>query len=774
MLKDGTWTYTWEHGRELASMSIGTDIAIKKQPVDFTGRVGDNATFTVEASGSGLSYQWQVSTNGGSTWGNSAAGGYSTNSMWVTITESNGGRLYRCKVTDSSGNIRYSEPGRILSVPIVITAQPDDFFGSAGATATFSVTAAGNGLSYQWQVSTNGGSTWGDSTAGGYATASMWVTITSSNIGRLYRCKITDSSGNVTYSQPGKIRNDPVAVTTQPVDFHGVSGDTATFTIAAVGSGLSYQWQVSTNGGNTWGNSTAGGYNTASMWVNVTDSNGGYRYRCKVTDSSGNVVYSEPGEIKLARETWTFTYDADGMRTSRSSSSATYSYVYNGSQLSQMTVDGNTLYFAYDASGTPMSVAYNGTAYYYATNLQGDVTAILNTSGTAVVTYTYDAWGNILSTGGSMASSLGVHNPLRYRGYVYDTETGLYYLQSRYYNPQVGRFLNADTFVSTGQGLLGNNMFAYCRNNPVCRIDISGTADISYSTGDETPWDDMEPDGGGGGSYGYGVDFSTAMYSSLYTGGIYNTGYTMYTYYTAPSTTQTTAQCFIAGTLVKSEHGDVPLENVSVGDKVWAWDEETGDVALKSVVETYENETSELIHVFVNGEEIITTPSHPFYSPVTGWTEAVRLRAGDILVLVNGEYVVVEKIQHEILEAPITVYNFQVEDYHTYYVSDTGILVHNTCGNRGQLKKNMLSEEPAPGPEYQAHHGLPWKNRDYFDQASLNVNDAKFGRWVLGGGNGGHQSWSWRYGALWDKYIDLHPVPDAGDIVDYFNRLNGL
>jgi len=181
-----------------------------------------------------------------------------------------------------------------------------------------------------------------------------------------------------------------------------------------------------------------------------------------------------PGEIKLARETWTFTYDADGMRTSRSSSSATYSYVYNGSQLSQMTVDGNTLYFAYEASGTPLSVTYNGTAYYYATNLQGDITAILNTSGTAVVTYTYDAWGNILSTSGSMAGTLGTHNPLRYRGYVYDAETGLYYLQSRYYDPEMGRFISADAFVSTGQGLLGNNMFAYCHNNPVNYCDPTG------------------------------------------------------------------------------------------------------------------------------------------------------------------------------------------------------------------------------------------------------------------------------------------------------------
>ncbi len=72
---------------------------------------------------------------------------------------------------------------------------------------------------------------------------------------------------------------------------------------------------------------------------------------------------------------------------------------------------------------------------------------------------------------------------------------------------------------------------------------------------------------------------------------------------------------------------------------------------------------------------------HPFYSPVKGWTDAVQLRAGDILVLVNGEYVVVEKVQHEILETPVTVYNFQVDEYHTYYVSNSGVLVHNKCYN---------------------------------------------------------------------------------------------
>ena len=131
---------------------------------------------------------------------------------------------------------------------------------------------------------------------------------------------------------------------------------------------------------------------------------------------------------------------------------------------------------------------------------------------------------------------------------------------------------------------------------------------------------------------------------------------------------------------------------------MWAWDEETGDTALKQVVETYVNETDELVHVFVGGEEIISTPSHPFYSPVKGWTEAVHLRAGDILALVNGEYVVVEKVQHEILESPVTVYNFQVEEYHTYYVSGTGVLVHNKCGG----------ETPATKQGKQMH-----KNWDY-------------------------------------------------------------
>ena len=175
-------------------------------------------------------------------------------------------------------------------------------------------------------------------------------------------------------------------------------------------------------------------------------------------------------------KTWVFEYDANGMRIGRSNGTKTYSYLYTNGLLSRMILGDDTLCFAYDAVGAPLTVNYNGTTFYYVTNLQGDVIAILDRTGYPVVQYTYNAWGELLSATGPMLSSLGALNPLLYRGYVYDRETELYYLQSRYYDPVIGRFINLDAYVSTGQGILGNNMFTYCGNNPVNRTDCSGHA----------------------------------------------------------------------------------------------------------------------------------------------------------------------------------------------------------------------------------------------------------------------------------------------------------
>lgn len=132
------------------------------------------------------------------------------------------------------------------------------------------------------------------------------------------------------------------------------------------------------------------------------------------------------------------------------------------------------LLFSYDASGNVVAVNYNGTYYYYVRNGQGDVVRLIDGSNNTVVEYAYDSWGKQLSCTGSLASTLGAQNPFRYRGYIYDPETALYYLQTRYYDPETARFINADIYVSTGQGVLGHNMYAYCGNNPVARVDDEG------------------------------------------------------------------------------------------------------------------------------------------------------------------------------------------------------------------------------------------------------------------------------------------------------------
>ena len=140
-----------------------------------------------------------------------------------------------------------------------------------------------------------------------------------------------------------------------------------------------------------------------------------------------------------------------------------------------MSVGSNLLYFTYEGS-KPTTVTYNGTKYYYVTNLQGDVVAILDGSGNPVVQYVYDTWGKPLSTTGTLADTLGQHNPLRYRGYIYDPETGLYYVSSRYYDPEIGRFINADAVDVLGANgdFASLNLFAYCGNNPVSRADSNG------------------------------------------------------------------------------------------------------------------------------------------------------------------------------------------------------------------------------------------------------------------------------------------------------------
>ena len=198
--------------------------------------------------------------------------------------------------------------------------------------------------------------------------------------------------------------------------------------------------------------------------------------------------------ISNGSTTWTNTYDANGLRTKRTNGTTTYRYRYTDGQLATMNIgDDVEMWFMYDGNG-PMVLKYDdglnqygNVEFHYELNLQGDVVAIISSSGERVVEYTYDAWGNVIDITGSAKDTIGVHNSLRYRGYVYDTETGFYYLQSRYYDPKVGRFLNADITVYTGQGFVGCNMYAYCINNPTNHFDLEGTDAVWIQEKDTVP-----------------------------------------------------------------------------------------------------------------------------------------------------------------------------------------------------------------------------------------------------------------------------------------------
>lgn len=138
---------------------------------------------------------------------------------------------------------------------------------------------------------------------------------------------------------------------------------------------------------------------------------------------------------------------------------------------------GNTVYsFTYDPAGHPVSFTEGNDTYYYILNQQGDVIGIVDDEGIYIVSYVYDAWGLPIKTQGTERLGIGERNPLRYRGYVYDTETELYYLQSRYYNPEMGRFINADDpgYMGVDGTPSSYNLFSYCGNNPVTRADDEG------------------------------------------------------------------------------------------------------------------------------------------------------------------------------------------------------------------------------------------------------------------------------------------------------------
>lgn len=470
--------------------------------------------------------------------------------------------------------------------------------------------------------------------------------------------------------------------------------------------------------------------------------------------------------ITNGSNTYSYAYNTDEQRVSKTVNGVTTEYFYNGEILAGQKTGDDILVFMYDNDGDPFGFTYNGTEHFYVKNAQNDVVALLDSNKIVIAEYSYDAWGNctVSSKNWSSGSSSGwiqsepinmkvsLANPIRYRSYYFDRETNLYYLNSRYYSPEMCRFLNADdtdVLEEDQDSMLEENLFAYCLNNPVNMADDDGTVAwwiAAAVTG--AAWDAafycVEAAITGNFSWkGLGKAALKGAVTGLAFGAVgkiagkavkavkvartaKKAGKVKKTSKVCSALTKITGKsfCFVAGTEVLTDRGLVPIEEIQVGDLVWAEDPDTGEKTLKPVVQLFVSETHELVRLVIEDEIILATPGHPFHVMGKGWVQAVDLEPGDLVTQKDGKLATVYGVWYIYSENPITVYNFEVADFHTYFVGDDSLLVHNMCAKSGGMNNlRVLKERIIKG--YKISMDLE-KGGSGLNNIHLKVNNVKY------------------------------------------------
>ena len=270
--------------------SIKVKTAITTQPTNQTGKIDSTVKFTVAASGTNLKYQWQFLSSAG--WKNSGMTGANTATLSVPVTAARDGQQYKCVVTSANGSSAITNAVKLIA-GVKITAQPKDYTGNINATAKFTVAAAGNNLSYQWQFNDNG--VWKDSGMTGAKTATLSVPITAARNGQKYRCVVKSTNGTSEVSSVATLKAIVNHITGQPQNATGKVGDTVKFTVTA--SNATYQWQFLAASG--WQNSGMNGATTATISVPVTEARDGQKYRCIVKFADGTTKTSNEVSLKV-------------------------------------------------------------------------------------------------------------------------------------------------------------------------------------------------------------------------------------------------------------------------------------------------------------------------------------------------------------------------------------------------------------------------------------------------------------------------------------------
>ncbi|WP_316719939.1 polymorphic toxin-type HINT domain-containing protein [Terrisporobacter petrolearius] len=439
------------------------------------------------------------------------------------------------------------------------------------------------------------------------------------------------------------------------------------------------------------------------------------------------------------------TYNGNGQRVEKSENGQSTKYYYQDDSVLYTTVKadtsteleepenvekltGVTSLNLMGASGNAIatvrdiSSAEGEKYYFYNKDMRESTTNLVNVEGKSEVAYEYTDFGETEINGDE-----NLYNEICYTGGIYDNKTGLYYLNARYYNPEDGRFLTEDTYRGEFTDPSSLHLYAYCTNNPISYTDPSGhfpillAFDAAWGAYDGYQYAKKKNLRGWkkAGAIVGGVVLGTINpFKALKVGKVFkrvakivkkrkstkaiakrvyrvvrkSKVVTKRSYRKARRKATRTYRrvrckitkkgCFTAGTLISTKDGDVPIEDIEEGDLVWAQDSETGEIALKKVVQTFEKETDTILYIKVAGEVIEATEQHVFYIDGVGWIPASMIEEGDVVVLQSGDKSTVEKIDKVVHNELIRVYNFEVEDFHTYFVSDASVLVHNTatCG----------------------------------------------------------------------------------------------
>lgn len=289
-----SWDGRMSHWGDGLTWKSWTPFKLITQPKTAYAIVGDTAKVTVKVAGDGLKYQWYYK-NAGDVEYKLASVKKATYSCKMTAGRN--GRYLKCKVTDQYGNSVWTKEVRLHMTDLAITAQPVSKAVKKGATAKFTVKPNGTNVTFQWQFRTSAKAAWKNSAATGSKTKTLSVPATVGRNGYQYRCRIKDSEGNTVYSNTVTLH--VLAIKTQPVSKTVLAGKTAKFTVSAIGNGLRFQWQYRTSPSGTWKNASATGNKTRALSVLAAAAKNGYQYRCRITDSAGNVIYSNIVTLKV-------------------------------------------------------------------------------------------------------------------------------------------------------------------------------------------------------------------------------------------------------------------------------------------------------------------------------------------------------------------------------------------------------------------------------------------------------------------------------------------